>query len=119
MSDARKPFPAEGRPWDDLQRDMRGRAADDMDWRRGRTPLFVFFNDQETYEIGRKAYLEFFSENALGRKRAFFSIQSMETEVLDFGLDLFSAPEGATGAFTSGRESAASSLVSPSTSRLN
>lgn len=102
MNDARTPFPSGGRSWEDLQKDMRGRAADDLDWRGGRTPLFVFFNDQETYEIGRKAYFEFFSENALGRMRAFFSIQSMETEVLDFGLDLFSAPEGSTGAFTSG-----------------
>lgn len=102
MNEARTPFPTGGRTWEDLHKDMRGRTADDLDWRGGRTPLFVFFNDQETYDIGRKAYFEFFSENALGRKRAFFSIQSMETEVLDFGLDLFSAPEGSTGAFSSG-----------------
>ncbi|WP_143596413.1 pyridoxal phosphate-dependent decarboxylase family protein [Tistlia consotensis] len=81
---------------------MRARSAGDVDWRRGRTPLFVFFNDEETYEIGREAYFEFFSENALGRKRAFFGIGSMEREVLDFGLDLFSAPEGAEGVFSCG-----------------
>ncbi len=95
-------FPDGGRDWDDLERDMRARTSDDFDWRNGRTPLFVFGNDAKTYEIGRDAYFAFFSENALGRKRAFFSIASMEREVLDYGLDLFSAPDGAEGAFTSG-----------------
>ncbi len=99
---ARAPFPAGGRDWDDLLVDMRARKADDIDWRNGRTPLYVFHNDSETYEIGRKAYFEFFSENALGRKRAFHSIQSMEREVLDYGLSLFSAPDGGEGVFTSG-----------------
>lgn len=95
-------FPDGGRDWDDLERDMRARTSDDFDWRNGRTPLFVFGNDAKTYEIGRDAYFAFFSENALGRKRAFFSIASMEREVLDYGLDLFSAPDGAEGAFTGG-----------------
>jgi len=102
MTSQRTPFPEGGRTWDDLKQDMRERASGDIDWRRGRTPLFVFYNDQQTYEIGRNAYFEFFSENALGRKRAFFGIASMEKDVLDFGLDLFTAPEGAAGAFTSG-----------------
>lgn len=102
MTRPRSPFPAGGRDWDDLRAEMRERAAGDLDWRGGRTPLFVFRNDQQTYEIGRDAYLEFFTENALGRARAFFGIGSMEKDVLDFGLSLFNAPEGATGAFTSG-----------------
>lgn len=101
MSD-RAPFPDGGRSWDDLAADMRARRSDDIDWRNGRAPLYVFHNDAETYEIGRKAFFEFFSENALGRKRAFHSIQSMEREVLDFGLSLFSAPAGGEGVFTSG-----------------
>lgn len=98
----RAPFPAGGRDWADLQTDMRARKADDIDWKNGRAPLYVFHNDAETYEIGRKAFFEYFSENALGRKRAFHSIQSMEREVLDYGLSLFSAPDGADGVFTSG-----------------
>jgi len=102
MTRRRAGFPAGGRNWDDLRRDMRARAADDIDWRHGRAPLFVFWNDQQTYEIDRKAYMEFFTENALGRKRAFFGIAAMEQEVLDYGLDLFGAPDGAAGAFTSG-----------------
>jgi glutamate/tyrosine decarboxylase-like PLP-dependent enzyme len=102
MTVNRTEYPAGGRDWDDLHKDMTARTADDVDWRGGRTPLYVFYNDAQTYEIGRKAYFEFFSENALGQKRAFKSIQSMEREVLDYGMDLFSAPAGATGAFTTG-----------------
>lgn len=98
----RAPFPAGGRDWDDLQAEMRARAQGDVDWRNGRVPLYVFHIDDETYEIGRRAYFEFFSENALGRKRAFFSIQSMERDVLDYGLSLMSAPASAEGVFTSG-----------------
>ena len=102
MTNTRNTFPKGGRDWPDLQRDIRARSAGDLDWEHGRTPLFVFRNDQETYEIGRNAFFECFSENALGRKRAFFGIASMEKDVLDYGLDLFSAPESAVGAFTTG-----------------
>lgn len=102
MTSPRSPFPATGRSWTDLQSEIRSRSGQDLAWRDGRTPLFVFRNDQATYEVGRDAYFECFSENALGRKRAFFGIASMEQDVLDFGLDLFNAPEGGAGAFTSG-----------------
>lgn len=102
MAQNRISYPAGGRGWDDLKQDMIARTAEDIDWRGGRTPLYVFFYDQDTYEIGRKAYFEFFSENALGQKRAFKSIQSMEREVLDYGMDLFNAPDSGAGAFTTG-----------------
>ncbi|MBY8975911.1 aspartate aminotransferase family protein [Rhodobacteraceae bacterium NNCM2] len=102
MTQSRTPFPAGGRDWPDLQAEIRKRAEGDLDWQHGRTPLFVFRNDQTTYEIGRAAFFECFSENALGRKRAFFGIASMEDEVLDYGMELFNAPTDAGGAFTSG-----------------
>jgi sphinganine-1-phosphate aldolase len=41
-------------------------------------------------------------QNALGGKRAFFSLGGMERDILDYGLDLFDAPAGAEGAFTTG-----------------
>lgn len=98
----RAAFPEGGRTWADLEADMLARKEDDVDWRNGRVPLYVFHNDTATKEIGRDAFFEFFSENALGRKRAFHSIQSMEREVLDYGLSHFNAPDGAQGVFTSG-----------------
>lgn len=98
----RKPFPARGESREALRSQMQAFASADIDWRRGRSPLFVFFNDQETHDAGRDAYFDFFTENALGGSRAFFGIGRMEKEVLDCGLDLFQAPEGAAGSFTSG-----------------
>ncbi len=102
MTIERKPFPEGGQDWAELEARMDALSHDDIDWSGGRSPLFVFFNDQATYEVGKKAYAKFFTENALGRKRAFFGIAEMERDVLGHGLDLFSAPDGATGAFTSG-----------------
>ncbi|KGF69049.1 hypothetical protein LL06_13020 [Hoeflea sp. BAL378] len=98
----RKSFPEGGASWDRLKAEMDHLRADDLDWRHGRSPLYVFYNDPETLEIGKRAFMEFFSENALGRKRAFHSVQAMENDVLDFGLSLFSAPPEAKGVFTSG-----------------
>lgn len=102
MTTERAAFPAGGTGWDELRAEMRRRSEGDVDWRRGRTPLFVFQCDEETYEIGRRAYFEFFTENALGRKRAFYGLGQMERDVLDYGLSLFNAPQGAEGAFTTG-----------------
>lgn len=102
MTRQRLPFPLGGRGWEDLKAEMTGRTKGDVDWRKGRTPLFVFYCDDETYEVGKKAFFEFFTENALGGKRAFHSIGGMERDILDFGLSLFDAPAGAEGAFTTG-----------------
>lgn len=102
MTRQRMSFPMGGRGWEDLKAEMAARTKGDIDWRQGRTPLFVFYADEETYEIGKKAFFEFFSENALGGKRAFHSIGGMERDILDYGLSLFDAPSGAEGAFTTG-----------------
>ena len=99
---ARAPFPQGGATWPEIEARLGKLAEDDLDWRGGRVPLFVFRNDAATEEIGRRAFMACFSENALGRTRAFHSIGRMEREVLDWGLDLLSAPQGAAGAFTTG-----------------
>ncbi len=95
-------FPEGGRDWPDLQHEMRERAAGDADWRGGRTAIFFFLAEQEAYDVGKRAYMEFFSENALGAARAYPGIGQMERDVLDYGMDLLSAPAGARGVFTTG-----------------
>jgi len=102
LSSSRASFPSGGLEWDALKAAMAERTGGDIDWRRGRTPLFVFFNDEDTYQVGRKAFFEYFSENALGGTRAFFGIGQMEREVLDYGLSLFNAPDDAKGVFSGG-----------------
>ena len=98
----RMAFPEGGTSWENLSTELQDRKADDVDWKNGRVPLYVFFNDEDTLNVGREAFMTYFSENALGRKRAFQSVQSMEQEVLDYGLTLMSAPSQAEGVFTSG-----------------
>lgn len=98
----RMTFPAQGRDADDLGREMADRTGEDIDWRNGRTPLFVFKGSESAAEVGKAAYMQFFTENALGGKRAFHSIGGMERDVIDMGLDLFHAPEGADGHMTTG-----------------
>lgn len=76
--------------------------AGDADWRGGRVPLYVFSAGEAVAEIGKAAFSAFFTENALGRNRAFASLKRLEEEVLGMGLDLFHAPEGAAGVITGG-----------------
>src|SRR5271154_2469618 len=76
--------------------------AGDADWRGGRVPLYVFSGPPDVQEVGRQAFNAYFSENALGARRAFPSLLRMEQEVIAMGLDLFHGPEGAAGNMTSG-----------------
>jgi len=98
----RTAFPENGREAETLLTEMSARTGMDIDWRNGRTPLFVFKGSESAAEIGKAAFMRFFHENALGGKRAFHSIGGMEGEVIQMGLDLFRAPEGGDGHMTTG-----------------
>ena len=95
-------FPKTGRPRDSILAELREMKTKDIDWQHGRAPLFVFKATDELYEMGRDAFFEYFSENALGAKRAFPSVNRMQDEVIDMALGLFNAPEGAQGFMTTG-----------------
>ncbi|MBL8700017.1 MAG: aspartate aminotransferase family protein [Alphaproteobacteria bacterium] len=95
-------FPTTGRPASDVLASLREMKADDADWRGGRVPLYVFKASDAVDELGKAAFMEFFSENALGARRAFTSLKRMEDEVLGMALDLFHAPDEAVGAMTTG-----------------
>ena len=95
-------FPAAGRPWKDLAAEMAELRAGDIDWRNGRSPLYVFGAGEDVETVARDAYNLFFTENALGARRAFGSLARMEADVLAATLDLFAAPEGAAAIMTTG-----------------
>ncbi|MCC6720104.1 MAG: aspartate aminotransferase family protein [Acetobacteraceae bacterium] len=95
-------FPEHGQPADRIAALMDQMKAGDADWRGGRVPLYVFGATPGVAEVGRDAFNAFFSENALGAKRAFSSLKRMEEEVIAMALDLFHGPEGSTGNMTSG-----------------
>lgn len=98
----RRELPAKGRPQDDVLAQMRASKAGDADWQHGRVPLYVFKASDELSELGRAAFFEFFTENALGGKRAFPSVKKMEDEVVEMALSLFHAPADALGFMSTG-----------------
>lgn len=98
----RTPFPRGGASWEEIEAAMDELANDDIDWRGGRTPLYVFHATDAAYDIGKHGFMKFFSENALGGKRAFFGLKKMEEDLIDFGLSLLNAPEGAGGTPSTG-----------------
>ncbi len=95
-------FPNAGRSRAEIDEALARMAEHDADWRNGRVPLYVFGATPEVGEIGRSAFNAYFTENALGGKRAFPSLRRMEDEVVAMALDLFAAPPGATGFMTTG-----------------
>ena len=97
----RQSLPESGRPWSEIRADLIARKTGDFDWRGGRLPIYVYYDDEQLLEVSREAYNLYFSENALGKK-AFPSLAQMEEEVVGMALALFHAPAAAAGSFTSG-----------------
>lgn len=95
-------FPETGRSWDVLAAEMEAMKAGDIDWRGGRSPLYVFGAGDDVAEVGKAAFNLYFTENALGARRAFGSLARMEADVLAATLDLFSAPDDGAAIFTTG-----------------
>ena len=95
-------FEDQGTPREQILETLAAFQAGDADWRGGKVPLYVFSGPAGVGEIGKAAFNLFFSENALGARRAFPSLLRMEQEVVGMGLDLFHAPAGAAGNMTSG-----------------
>lgn len=98
----RMKFPLQGRPRDDVMHALAAMKSDDADWQGGRVPLFVFKGSDAASDLTRDAFSLYFTENALGRARAFPSLQQMENEIIEMALDLFHAHEDASGFVTTG-----------------
>jgi len=97
----RRPLPQTGADWAELRPAMIDFAAGDVRWREGKTAVYVFNAGPEIERVQKEAYALFMSENGLG-PMAFPSLKRMEAEVVDFGLALLHAPDGASGVITSG-----------------
>lgn len=94
-------MPEKGRGWDEVRADMAARGGGDVDWRGGKTAVYVFNAGEDVHHIQHEAYGLFMSENGLG-PLAFPSLAQMEKDVIAMALGLLHAPAGATGAMTSG-----------------
>ena len=95
-------FPDKGRDYDAVLEALAAAKSDDAQWRDGRVPLFVFKGSDSAGRMAQDAFNLYFHENALGRQRAFPSLQRMEQDILAMALDLFHGPEGSTGFVTTG-----------------
>jgi sphinganine-1-phosphate aldolase len=98
----RMSMPQVGRPQEEVLNALRTLKDNDIDWKRGRTPLYVFDAGEDVYEMGRAAFFEYFKENALGGRRAFPSVKQMEEEVVEMALGLFHGAQDACGFMTTG-----------------
>lgn len=94
-------LPKSGLPRSELRAKWEGYRANDIDWRRGRAPLYVFYAGEDVLDVAKEAYTAFMSENGLA-PRAFPSLKRMEDEVIEMTLSLLNAKEGSEGNMTSG-----------------
>ena len=97
----RNELPPHGRPWAELRDAMLSMAARDVAWRQGRAAVYVFNAGPDVEAVQKEAYALFMSENGLG-PAAFPSLRRMEADVVEFGLALLNAPDGAVGNMTTG-----------------
>jgi glutamate/tyrosine decarboxylase-like PLP-dependent enzyme len=94
-------LPETGQDWPALKEALIAAKARDYSWKRGRMAVFFYYLDEALERVQQEAYLQFWTENNLGQ-RAFPSLAKLESEVVQMGLSLMHAPEGAGGSFTSG-----------------
>ncbi|MEO4042227.1 aminotransferase class V-fold PLP-dependent enzyme [Hoeflea sp. CAU 1731] len=95
-------FPEHGLSKSDVLASMQALKSGDIDWKRGRAPLYVFDGGEDVYEMGRAAFFEFFKENALGGRRAFPSVLQMEEQVVGMAIDLLHGDDDVRGFMTTG-----------------
>jgi len=94
-------LPEQGQDWPPLKQALLDAKSRDYSWKRGRMAVFFYYLDEALERVQQEAYLTFWTENNLGQ-RAFPSLAKLEGEVVEMGLSLMHAPQGAGGTFTSG-----------------
>ncbi|MBK5222497.1 MAG: aspartate aminotransferase family protein [Acidimicrobiia bacterium] len=95
------PFPAAGRPADEVLSELDHIASADVDWKGGRVFSLAYFADDETYRVARAANDRFLSTNALN-VAAFPSLRRMQSEVVSTVAGWLNAGDGAAGFMTTG-----------------
>ena len=99
------PFPDRSDSIDAVLDALRQAKSGDVNWRAGRTNLYVQFGGDDVLEVSRRAADLFFSENAHGTA-AFPSVQKLEDDVVAWMLALVGAGPMGDGCLTaSGSES--------------
>ncbi len=94
-------IPEKGSSWEEVREALIRVGRDDVDWRDGRTAVYVFNPGEDVMQVAKDAYALYQSENGLGLA-AFPSLKEMEQDVVNMGLRLLNAPAEACGNMTSG-----------------
>ncbi|MCS7153128.1 MAG: aspartate aminotransferase family protein [Bacteroidia bacterium] len=94
-------LPPQGRPADDVLRELESRKVQDIDSKSGRLWSLVYYHSPELLELAQKAYALYISENALN-PMAFPSLRRMENEIVSIVKSLLHAPSRGAGTLTSG-----------------
>lgn len=95
-------FPKNGTAWADVERALVSFKQDDLDWRRGRLPAYIYYFDEDVLRVQMDAYRLYAVENGLGEGKAFFSLTRMLEDISSMCLDLFNGPSDGAASFTSG-----------------
>ena len=95
-------MPTEGRDWIEVREEMVARGGKDVDWRSGRTAVYVFNAGEDILHVQKEAYALYMSENGLG-PLAFPSLAQMEKDVIAMALGLLHGPGSAVGGDHVGR----------------
>ncbi|MDB4957989.1 MAG: Pyridoxal-dependent decarboxylase [Myxococcales bacterium] len=94
-------IPKQGRTADDVLAELATKSAGDADWRGGRVFSLVYHAGDEHEQLLRRAHAMYASANLLN-PMAFGSLRSMEREIVESTVALFSGPRAAVGTVTSG-----------------
>lgn len=94
-------FTAGDKSVEDILTTLESYKEKDIPWEEGRAFALTYKPPTETYELIKKAFNLFLSENALD-PTSFPSILKLEKEVIQTALDLMNAPVNAAGTFTFG-----------------
>lgn len=86
---------------DEIITRMKNMAAEDADWRSGRTFSLVYYGGDEVLSLIKEAYTMFMSENGLS-PMAFPSLRRFENEVVAMTAQLLGGGKAASGSMTSG-----------------
>src|SRR3990170_4179994 len=95
------PFPARGRPKEEILAEMRLARDRDVRWRDGRVFGLVYQIGEEVEDLLKEAFTLFFAENGLN-PAAFPSLRKFETEVVAMTASLLGGDENVAGTVTSG-----------------
>jgi sphinganine-1-phosphate aldolase len=93
---------AVGTPWSELVRRIQSRRRNDFSWNDLRNLKASYDAGDDVARVGWEAYSMFRGDNMIYGSSLFPSLPEMAAEVVEIGLDLLHAPQGAVGTITTG-----------------